>query len=103
MTRHSPRLSPQTVGILEELLRQPASWRYGYELLKATGLAAGTLYPMLARLSEFGWLAAEWSAPTEPGRPPRHHYRLTPEGRVGARDMIARALAAGHPVRPRRA
>jgi DNA-binding PadR family transcriptional regulator len=97
-------MSPQTITLLEELLRHPARWRYGYDLIRETGLSAGTLYPMLARLAGYGWLAAEWSdEPEEPGRPHRHHYRLTPAGRAGARGMIVRALAAGHSIRPSRA
>jgi len=100
MTR-APRTSPQTVVVLDELLRQPA--RYGYDLMKATGLAAGTLYPILARLTDHGWLAAEWAEPQAAGRPPRHHYKLTPDGRVGARDMIARSAQERPSLRHRRA
>lgn len=96
---HSPRLSAQTVVVLEELLRAPAQWRYGYDLMKATGLSAGTLYPILARLHEYGWLVAEWDTAGEAGRPPRHHYRLTQTGRAGAKEMIARAASAALQLR----
>ena len=85
-----PRFSHQTVAVLEELLRRPSARRYGYDLMKSTGLAAGTLYPILARLTECGWLEGEWDEPAATGRPPRQNYRLTPTGRVGARDMVAR-------------
>lgn len=87
----APRFSPQTVTLLQELLRFPARWRYGYELMKETELASGTLYPVLARLDELGWLESEWSAPTHTGRPPRRKYRLTSDGRAGAREMVERA------------
>lgn len=66
----------------------PAAWRHGYDIAKATGTASGTLYPMLIRLEAQGVLEAEWQAPTEPGRPPRHAYRLTAAGR-----RMAAALA----------
>lgn len=95
----APRLSAQTVVVLEELLRAPAQQRYGYDLMKATALSAGTLYPILARLHDYGWLVAEWDAAGEAGRPPRHHYRLTPGGRAGAKDMIARAASAALQLR----
>ena len=72
--------STQTRRLLAELALQPQAWRYGYELCKATGLKSGTLYPTLARLSEQGLLESEWRQPLEPGRPPRHAYRLTPAG-----------------------
>jgi DNA-binding PadR family transcriptional regulator len=93
MTR-GPRLSAQTVSVLDELLRSPTRWRYGYDLMKATGISAGTLYPILARLVDAGWLEAEWETPGEDGRPARHHYRLTATGRAGAREMSGRAAAA---------
>lgn len=95
----SPRLSAQTVVVLEELLRAPSQQRYGYDLMKATSLSAGTLYPILARLHEYGWLTAEWDTASEAGRPPRHHYQLTPTGRAGAKDMISRAARAAFQLR----
>ena len=57
------------------------SWRYGYELLKETGLKSGSLYPMLMRLAERGWVEATWERHPPLGRPPRHLYRLTSTGR----------------------
>ncbi len=87
-----PRFSPQTVTLLQELLRFPARMRYGYELMNETGLASGTLYPILARLEALGWLESGWEPPVHPGRPPRRKYRLTGDGRAGAREMIGRAV-----------
>lgn len=58
-----------------------AGWRHGYELSKETGLKSGTLYPLLMRFAERGWVEARWIETAAPGRPPRHIYRLTAEGR----------------------
>ena len=58
-----------------------AGWRHGYELSKETGLKSGTLYPLLMRFAERGWVEARWTEAAAPGRPPRHIYRLTAEGR----------------------
>lgn len=55
-------------------------WQHGYDLMKATGLSSGTLYPLLVRLTRKGLLEAEWQAPVQPGRPARHAYRLTAAG-----------------------
>jgi PadR family transcriptional regulator PadR len=77
--------------LLRELLRSPQRWRYGYDLMKETELASGTLYPILARLDEFGWLESEWEEPAQPGRPPRRRYRFTSDGRAQAREMVLRA------------
>jgi len=74
-----PRLSPQTLRVLEQFLEQPTTWRYGYELSRETGLKSGTLYPILMRLAKNSLLETKWVT-TEDGVPPRHTYRLTPQG-----------------------
>lgn len=94
-----PRVSLQTASVLQEFVAAPSRWRHGYDLMKNTGLAAGTLYPILARLEDCGWLQSEWEPPAEPGRPARRTYRLTPDGRAGARAMIERAAALHRDVR----
>lgn len=57
-----------------------AAWRHGYDLSRETGLKSGTLYPLLMRFAERGWVEARWAEAETPGRPPRHLYRLTAEG-----------------------
>jgi DNA-binding PadR family transcriptional regulator len=91
-----PDTSPQTVALLVELLDDPTRWRHGYELAKATGLASGTLYPILARLAERAYLERQWEAEPTPGRPPRHLYRLTALGTELAHS------ARRHPAEPAR-
>lgn len=71
--------------LLSALLGRASEWQYGYDLSRVTGLKAGTLYPILMRLSNAGWLEARWEEPSAPGRPHRHLYRLTQNGRAGAR------------------
>jgi PadR family transcriptional regulator PadR len=95
MTR-SRTPSPQTLAVLEALLAQPQAWRHGYDLARETGLKSGTLYPLLMRLSDQGLLEAEWRAPLQPGRPPRHAYRLTGKGLA-----VANALPRPSPAGPR--
>jgi PadR family transcriptional regulator PadR len=84
------RHSDQTRAVLSELAADPTSGRYGYELAKATGLASGTLYPILMRLEERGLLEARWELATRP----RHVYRLTQDGVAAANE------ARGAPVLP---
>jgi DNA-binding PadR family transcriptional regulator len=62
------------------LADEPARWRFGYEMLGLLGLKSGSLYPILMRLADRGLLEARWDQDVLPGRPPRHLYRLTPEG-----------------------
>src|SRR5882762_9856454 len=74
------RPSPQTVAILAALATDPTEWRYGYELGQQVGLKAGSLYPILMRLSDRALLEDSWETNPPPGRPPRHLYRLTAAG-----------------------
>jgi PadR family transcriptional regulator, regulatory protein PadR len=82
------RRSPQTTLVLAEFLHSPQEWRYGYDLSRSTGLKSGTLYPILMRLAEHRMLETVWET-TEPGTPPRHMYRLTPDGLRYARELVA--------------
>ena len=87
------RPSQQTRQVLVRLLDDPGQWRYGYELAKETGLASGTLYPVLMRLADRGYLETKWETSRE-GRPPRHLYRVTNAGATYARDAAAASRAA---------
>lgn len=79
------RLSPQARTILAIMADAGRSWLHGYDLCRRGGVKSGTLYPLLIRLEEQGYLEAQWQTPAEPGRPPRHGYRLTVAGRALAR------------------
>lgn len=73
------RPSAQTQAVVSELADDLNHWWHGYELAQRTGLASGTLYPILIRLAERGILESKWEEPPG-GRPPRHLYRITPDG-----------------------
>ncbi|GIJ61237.1 PadR family transcriptional regulator [Virgisporangium aurantiacum] len=89
-----PHTSPQTLRLFEALLTDPTRWRYGYDLSRETGLASGTLYPILMRLADQKLLDTGWEPSDEPGRPPRHTYRLTADGVALAGERLARRAAA---------
>ncbi|MBI1393716.1 MAG: PadR family transcriptional regulator [Alphaproteobacteria bacterium] len=72
--------SPQTKKILSALLDEGDRGDYGYELIRRLGIKSGTLYPILMRLADQGFMEAEWRDPSPPGRPPRQVYRLTARG-----------------------
>lgn len=94
MTRMKiPRLSPQTIRILEEFLQSPAVWRYGYELSRETGLRPGTLYPILMRLAKYSLVETRWVV-TENGVPPRHTYRLTSRGAEAVKAALVQSRSA---------
>ena len=75
------------------------TWHYGYEISQRTGLKSGTLYPILIRLAEQGWLETRWAEPERQGRPARHTYRLT---QVGSRAAAALATRGQEEVSVRR-
>jgi len=98
-----PNASPQTLRVLEQLLARSAAWHYGYALSRHTGLKSGTLYPLLMRLQDQGWLETRWAPAETPGRPARHTYRLTAAGTEAARAALQVAELAPRAVpRPRR-
>ena len=55
---------------------------HGYALMKGSGLASGTLYPILGRLADRGWLDKTWETGEDDSGPPRRIYTLTPLGRA---------------------
>jgi PadR family transcriptional regulator PadR len=87
----------QTQAVLAVLLERET---WGFELSKESGLPAGTIYPILQRLTAAGWVTSRWEpadvAQTE-GRPARRYYSLTTEGR--ARAVHAMSQAAQHRTR----
>jgi DNA-binding PadR family transcriptional regulator len=98
------RVTRSATRTLLVFLEAPRSWRHGYDLMKVADISSGTLYPLLARLTEDGWLESRWEEAERPGRPPRQLYRLTATGRVRAREALERARAAWlRPARPREA
>jgi PadR family transcriptional regulator, regulatory protein PadR len=86
--KNEPRLSHPTLRILRVFLERPKHVLAGADIGKATGLFSGTVYPVLARLEQAGWLTSEWETldPSEAGRPRRRLYHLTG---VGSRKATA--------------
>ncbi|MEK8141740.1 PadR family transcriptional regulator [Streptomyces sp. M10(2022)] len=88
-----PKMTPHTQTVLRTLLGRaadgerravtPTEGLYGLELSKLTGLPNGTLFPLLERLRQAGWVERYWEeddlAEAE-GRPRRRFFRLTTKG-----------------------
>jgi PadR family transcriptional regulator len=87
------RPSLQTLEVLQLMLQQPTADFYGLELAKAAGIATGTIYPILRRLEDSGWVESSWEQidPHEQGRPRKRLYRLTGLGAREARRHLAKA------------
>jgi DNA-binding PadR family transcriptional regulator len=85
-----PRLSTQTIKVLGALLTGTTDELSGAEISRRTSLASGTLYPILARLEDAGWLQSRWEAgrATDLGRPRRRYYRVTAEGSKNVQALV---------------
>ncbi len=82
------RITRSTSLVLIALAR---GLRHGFDILDATDLPSGTVYPILRRLEDAGCVRSHWE-PVERARaerrPPRRYYELTGAGR----DVAAEAL-----------
>jgi PadR family transcriptional regulator PadR len=77
------RITRSTERVLDAFLQAPDEGTYGYDLAKASGISPGSVYPILARLENVGWIESHWEQP-DPGneeRPLRRRYQLTTDGR----------------------
>jgi PadR family transcriptional regulator PadR len=88
------------IRVLGALAADPTRWRYGYDLGHEIELKSGSLYPILVRLADRGWLESSWESPVE-GKPPRHLYRPTAEGLAVAAALADATAAAPAQRRPR--
>ncbi len=64
---------------------------YGLELANHLNIGNASVYVVLDRLEESGWLQSAWEEvdPVAKGRPRRRLYKLTPEGASRGREMVA--------------
>jgi len=83
--------SHETKLVLQMLLDAPADEAYGLEVVRATGLPAGSAYAILRRLEDEGLLWSRWEEldSADAGRPPRRYYRLSGSGRRVAQHETA--------------
>jgi PadR family transcriptional regulator PadR len=95
------RISLQTLRVLGTFLENPSESLSGADVQKRSGLATGTLYPILLRLESAGWFASRWENvdPSAVGRPRKRFYRLTPSGLAQTSHVFAGlSLAKGVPA-----
>ena len=73
-------------------------YEFGFDIMQATGLPSGTVYPALRRLEALGLALSDWEDDEEARsekRPRRRYYRCTAAGRrrLGEAETRYRALA----------
>lgn len=97
----APRLTRATLDVLEVLLQDDEEL-YGLKIAQAVGRPTGSIYPILARLEQLGWVESEWE-PTDPAvrGARRRFYHLSQDGAARAHAALAsrRARPSGA-VRP---
>lgn len=95
------RISKQTVAVLRFFLETPDHPRFGAEISRATGIGVGTIYPLLTRLQNSGWIdiKSEQGDPTHLGRPLRFFYSLTPLGIIASRQAVINSQIKYQPLR----
>jgi PadR family transcriptional regulator PadR len=84
------RLTYPTALVLQALLQ---GYHHGFDIMDATGLPSGTVYPILRRLDAEGCVRSQWERDGEARkeqRPPRRYYELTSQGRSIAREAAGR-------------
>jgi DNA-binding PadR family transcriptional regulator len=89
------RLTYPTTLVLQALLQ---SHHHGFDIMDATALPSGTVYPILRRLEAEGCVRSSWESDGEARkeqRPPRRYYELTATGRRLAREATTRYRAIG--------
>jgi len=88
----SPRLNLTfpTAQVLQALAR---GFHYGFDIMDATGLPSGTVYPILRRLDREGLLKSTWekqATAAREQRPPRRYYEITGSGEAMLADAVER-------------
>jgi len=102
MTPRKRAPSLAKLEVLSVFVEDPATARYGSELMKATSLSSGSLYPILQRLEDDGWIEGVWEVlPADAQRPRRRYYRLTAMGLPSARAEIGRAVNLARRAEPK--
>ena len=90
------RVSRPMLKVLKTMIERPLIPYSGAEIGRQVDLGSGTLYPLLQRLENAGWLKSEWEKidPAVVGRPRRRLYKLTGRGQTLARRALAEVQIA---------
>ena len=76
------------VSVLQAIAK---GYRYGFDIIDATGLPSGTVYPILGRLEENALVRSRWEDQEiahREKRPPRRYYEITEAGNTGLEDAL---------------
>jgi PadR family transcriptional regulator, regulatory protein PadR len=84
-------VKPLSLSALAVLSAVSRSIRYGFDIMDATDLPSGTVYPVLGRLERDGYVRSKWESQTiaqREKRPPRRYYEITASGSRALADSV---------------
>jgi DNA-binding PadR family transcriptional regulator len=88
-----PKPAPLAFGPVAILHAVADGNRFGFDIMAATGLTSGTVYPALDKLESLGYLTSHWEdarTARRDKRPPRRYFDLTPAGATALAGALQR-------------
>ncbi len=86
-------LGSSTILVLQALA---GGFRYGFDIMDATELPSGTVYPILSKLERSGLARSAWEdsrIARREKRPPRRYYEITGAGSATLSEAMRRITA----------
>ena len=91
-------LTYSSVAVLHAVKR---GYRYGFDVMDATGLPSGTVYPALRRLTQLGFVSSSWEdreVSDAAKRPRRRYYEISSPGEAALGDALERFRGLSEPL-----
>ena len=85
------RVTSPTLDVLEALLDafDRGMELHGWGIMTVIKRSGPTVYGVLDRLEDAGWVSGRWEdQPTRQGKPRRRYYSLSPTGAVAVRELL---------------
>ena len=88
-----PKPTPLSFGSVAILHAVADGNRFGFDIIDATGLTSGSVYPTLDKLESLGYLTSRWEdakIARRDKRPPRRYFDLTAHGATALAAALTR-------------
>jgi PadR family transcriptional regulator PadR len=76
-------------------------FRYGFDIMDASGLPGGTVYPALRRLEKSGYVKSKWESgavASQAKRPRRRYYEISKMGKAALEEALGRFRLLPNPM-----
>lgn len=81
------RVQIPTLLVIDALLARDTEV-HGWAVVKQVGLSPGTVYPVLQRLEDQGWVTSRWDTSTATTGTPRRYYLFVDAHRREAETLV---------------